>query len=129
MIWRILQIRYSGLMKIDFIQLKTTSSTNTWARENSDTFNSSHLTCITAEEQTAARGRQEKKWIAPRGCSSLYLTLYFTVPENAPYIPNLGQIMALACAELLQEMQIPAQIKWPNDLLIHKKKVGGILTE
>ncbi len=128
MIWRILEIRYSGVMKIDFIQLETVASTNTWAKERAAAFNPSHLTCITAQGQTAARGRQEKKWISPKG-SNLYLTLYFTVPENAPYTANLGQIMALSCAELLHEMKIPAQLKWPNDLLVHTKKIGGVLTE
>jgi BirA family transcriptional regulator, biotin operon repressor / biotin---[acetyl-CoA-carboxylase] ligase len=116
------------MMKIDFIQLESVVSTNTWAKENASRFNSSHLTCITAKEQTAGRGRQEKKWISPKD-ANLYTTLYFVIPENAPYIPNLGQIMALACAELLLEMKAPVQIKWPNDLLIHKKKIGGVLTE
>jgi len=115
-------------MKIDFIQLETVSSTNTWAKENASKFNPSHLTCITALEQTAGRGRQEKKWISPKG-SNLYTTLYFTAAENASYLSNLGQIMALSCAELLHEMKVPVQIKWPNDLLIHTKKIGGVLTE
>ncbi|MGH2612821.1 MAG: biotin--[acetyl-CoA-carboxylase] ligase [Rhabdochlamydiaceae bacterium] len=119
-------------MKIDFIQLDTVSSTNTWAKENALKFNPTHLTCITAHEQTAGRGRQEKKWISPKN-ANLYTTFYFTIPKSAPYISNLGQMMALCCAELLLELcrgQKPlVQIKWPNDLLIYKKKVGGILTE
>lgn len=115
-------------MKIDFIQLETTPSTNTWAKENHSRFNPSHLTCITAREQTGGRGRQQKKWLSPKD-SNLYTTLYFVVPENAPYLSNLGQIMALTCAELLIKMNLPAQLKWPNDLLLEKKKVGGVLTE
>ena len=114
-------------MKIDFIHLDSVTSTNTWAKENHANFNPSHLTCITAKTQTAGRGRQDKKWISPPG--SLYLTLYFTVPSSAPYLSNLGQIMALACAELLITFHLPAEIKWPNDILVHNKKIGGILTE
>lgn len=121
-------MEYYGLMKIDFIQLETIPSTNTWAKENHARFNPSHLTCITAREQTGGRGRQQKKWLSPKD-SNLYATLYFVIPENAPYLSNLGQIMALACAELLVEMSLPAQLKWPNDILIEKKKVGGVLTE
>ncbi len=115
-------------MKIDFIQLDTVSSTSTWAKENSTKLNLSHLTCITAKEQTAGRGRQDRKWLSPSG-ANLYTTFYFTVPENAPYLANLGQIMALACAELLLDLNVPTQIKWPNDLLVNKKKIGGVLTE
>lgn len=115
-------------MKIDFIHFDTTSSTHTWAKENYTTFDPSHLTCITADEQLAGRGRQEKKWISPNA-SNLYLTLSFTLPQNAPYLSNLGQIMALSCAELLLSLNVPAQIKWPNDILIHNKKIGGVLTE
>lgn len=121
-------MEYYGVMKIDFIQLETVPSTNTWAKENHSRFNPSHLTCITAKEQTGGRGRQQKKWISPKD-SNLYTTLYFVVPEKAPYLSNLGQIMALACAELLIEMNLPAQLKWPNDLFLEKKKVGGVLTE
>jgi BirA family biotin operon repressor/biotin-[acetyl-CoA-carboxylase] ligase len=115
-------------MKIDFINLETVSSTNTWAKENAPQFNPGHLTCITALEQTAGRGRQEKKWISPKA-SNLYTTVYFTVPENATYLPNLGQIMALACAKILISLHVPTQIKWPNDILVHTKKIGGVLTE
>lgn len=115
-------------MKIDFIQLDTVSSTSTWARENSSKLNPSHLTCITAKEQTAGRGRQNRKWLSPKD-ANLYTTFYFTLPENAPYLANLGQIMTLSCAELLLQLKVPTQIKWPNDLLVNKKKVGGVLTE
>lgn len=121
-------MEYYRVMKIDFIQLETVPSTNTWAKENHSRFNASHLTCITTREQTGGRGRQQKKWISPKD-SNLYTTLYFVVPENAPYLSNLGQIMALASAELLVEMNLPVQLKWPNDLLLDNKKVGGVLTE
>src|SRR3569832_834612 len=103
-------------MKIDFIQLETVSSTNTWAKENHSHFHPHHLTCITAREQTGGRGRGQKKWISPKDCN-LYTSLYFVAAENAPYISNLGQIMALACAELLIEQSVPIQLKWPNDLI------------
>ncbi|MBP7074373.1 MAG: biotin--[acetyl-CoA-carboxylase] ligase [Rhabdochlamydiaceae bacterium] len=115
-------------MKIDFIHLETIDSTNTWAKKNAASFHTSHLTCITAQEQTGGRGRQDKKWLSPKD-ANLYTTLYFTAAENAPYLSNLGQIMAFSCAQVLLEMGVPIQLKWPNDLLIHKKKVGGVLSE
>ena len=115
-------------MKIDFIQLESVDSTNTWAKQNAHRFNSAHLTCITAHEQTAGRGRQDKKWISPKK-ASLYMSLFFTTHENAHYLSNLGQIMALTCAEFLRDLNVPALLKWPNDIVVEKKKIGGVLTE
>ena len=112
---------------VDFIQLETVSSTNTWAKSHASALNRAHLTCITAQEQTGGRGRQEKKWISPKG--NLYVSFYFTVPKGASYLANLGQIMTLACAETLLELQVPILLKWPNDLLIQDKKIGGVLSE
>ena len=112
---------------VDFIQLETVDSTNTWAKNHASTFNSAHLTCITAREQTEGRGRQERKWISPKG--NLYASFYFTVPKSTTYLANLGQIMALACAEILCEMKVSVQLKWPNDLLVQDKKIGGVLSE
>ncbi len=113
---------------VDFIQLESIPSTNTWAKEHALTFNPSHLTCITAEEQTGGRGRRDKKWLSPKGMN-LYSTFYFVIPNSSSYLANLGQAMVLACAELLLEMEVPVEIKWPNDLLAQKKKIGGVLTE
>lgn len=113
---------------VDFIQLESVDSTNTWAKDHASSFNPLHLTCVIAKEQTAGRGRQNKKWISPKNVN-LYISLYFTIPEGATYVANLGQVMILACAELLLEMRAAAQIKWPNDLLLDNQKIGGILTE
>ena len=115
-------------MKIDFIHLETIDSTNTWAKKNAASFDPSHLTCITAQEQTGGRGRQDKKWISPKN-ANLYTTLFFTAAENATYLSNLGQILAFSCAQVLLAMGVSIQLKWPNDLLIHTKKVGGVLSE
>lgn len=113
---------------VDFIQLESISSTNTWAKEHATEFNTSHLTCITAKEQTEGRGRQNRKWLSPKD-TNLYLSLYFVVPDGSSYLANLGQIMSLACVELLLEIGAPARIKWPNDILVADRKIGGVLTE
>jgi BirA family biotin operon repressor/biotin-[acetyl-CoA-carboxylase] ligase len=112
---------------VDFIQLETVDSTNSWAKNHALSFNPDHLTCITAQEQTGGRGRQERKWVSPKG--NLYVSFYFTLPKIASYLANLGQIMALACAETLLAMKVPVQLKWPNDLLVQDKKIGGVLSE
>jgi BirA family biotin operon repressor/biotin-[acetyl-CoA-carboxylase] ligase len=80
------------------------------------------LTCIFADTQTHARGRNNRPWHAPKG--NLYLSLFFTIPSNNTYLPNVGQLLSLICAELFS-----LSIKWPNDLVIGPKKIGGVLTE
>ncbi len=114
-------------MRVHYLHFDVLDSTNTWAKNHVHEFDLEALTCITAQEQTAGIGRFKRSWISPRG--NLYATLFFTLPPNAPYLPNVGQILAYSCATYLRAQGFPAMIKWPNDLLIHKKKIAGILTE
>ncbi|CAM0117880.1 hypothetical protein RSOCI_06020 [Rhabdochlamydiaceae symbiont of Dictyostelium giganteum] len=116
------------MMIIDYIHLESINSTNTFAKENALHFHPHHLTCITALEQTAGRGRYNRKWISPKD-KNLYLSLFLTLPSYLSYILNLGQIMAMACHEMLLEKGITLMLKWPNDLLLDYRKIGGILTE
>lgn len=86
-------------------------------------------TLILAEYQCAGRGRHGRRWHAPSGSSILAsLTLHHRLLANQVGLPNL--IGAIAIATAIQELtQLPAQIKWPNDVLIRGKKVSGVLTE
>ncbi|MCZ6680313.1 MAG: biotin--[acetyl-CoA-carboxylase] ligase [Candidatus Poribacteria bacterium] len=86
-------------------------------------------TLILAEHQTGGRGRQGRRWHAPPGSSILAsLILRHRLLANQIGLPNL--IGALAIAAAIRELtNLPAQIKWPNDVLIHDKKVSGVLTE
>ena len=112
---------------IDYIHFEIIDSTNTWVKVNAHTLNPERLTCVTASQQTRGRGRFARTWVSPIG--NLYATLFFTLPPQAPYLSNLGQILAYSCACILNEQEFKAQIKWPNDLLIEGKKVAGILCE
>lgn len=113
---------------INYINFASLDSTNTWAKNNAQILDPHHITCITAQEQTAGRGRFFRKWLSPRG-QNIYATLYFQVPKTATYLGNLGQIMCLSCSFVLRERGFSPQIKWPNDLLIAGKKVAGVLCE
>lgn len=87
-----------------------------------------HGEVVIAEAQSQGKGRRGRAWISPPG-----LNLYFSIilrPELSPQrAPELTLVAALAAAEGLSARGVGAQIKWPNDLLIGGKKVGGILTE
>lgn len=115
------------MKNIDFIHFDKIDSTNTWVKKNGHTLDPNGISCITALEQTAGRGRFSRKWLSPRG--DIYATLFFTIPQGCPYLSNLGQILAYACACVLKEKGFEAEIKWPNDLLIVGKKVAGVLCE
>jgi BirA family transcriptional regulator, biotin operon repressor / biotin---[acetyl-CoA-carboxylase] ligase len=86
-------------------------------------------TVVMAEAQTAGRGRAGRSWHSERGTG-----LYFTVllrprlaPAQAPLLTMLAGVSAHA-AIAAQTGLIP-ELKWPNDLLLNGKKLGGILTE
>jgi BirA family biotin operon repressor/biotin-[acetyl-CoA-carboxylase] ligase len=84
---------------------------------------------VIADQQTAGKGRLGRKWLAPPG-TSLLLSLLFR-PDLAPnQAQQLTMICSLAIADAIEALTgLTAGLKWPNDIFIHGKKAGGILTE
>lgn len=107
-----------------------TGSTNTEAKRLADE-GAPEGTLVVADRQTAGKGRRGRSWDSPAG-SNIYFTLMLR-PEFSPNLaPMLTLIMALAVAEAIKEEggeKSDVQIKWPNDVIVCKKKVCGILTE
>jgi BirA family biotin operon repressor/biotin-[acetyl-CoA-carboxylase] ligase len=89
-----------------------------------------HLALLLAEEQTAGRGRTGTTWYSPAG-ASLAFSLILYPHHLEPYIlPRLTALGALAVKDALNKLyDLPAQIKWPNDVLVHRQKVCGVLCE
>jgi BirA family transcriptional regulator, biotin operon repressor / biotin---[acetyl-CoA-carboxylase] ligase len=86
-------------------------------------------TLVLAEEQTAGRGRAGRSWHSERG-AGLYFTLLLRprlAPAQAPLLTMLAGLSAYAAIQGLTGLT--PELKWPNDLLLNEKKVGGILTE
>ena len=82
---------------------------------------------ILAETMDNSKGRFQRNWDAPIG--GLWLTLVVVntlLPKSSRLFPLAA---GTACCELLQEYNIPARIKWVNDVLVGGKKIAGILTE
>lgn len=104
------------------------SSTNSWSKEHAAQFDPTQLTIVTADEQTAGRGRFKRSWVSPKDCN-LYITYTFFIDRLDANVGNLPQVLALSAHELLQEKLQSIRIKWPNDLVIGKKKLAGILCE
>ncbi len=86
-------------------------------------------TIIIAEFQTMGRGRNAKKWVAQRGENIIAsLILRPNIPlERLTHLPLLA---SLSVAQAIEEIVgIRTEIKWPNDVLIRRKKVAGVLVE
>ena len=84
---------------------------------------------VLAEEQTAGRGRAGRNWHSERGVG-LYVTLLLRPklsPAQAPLLTMLAGLSAHTA--LLGQTGLSTELKWPNDLLLNGKKLGGILTE
>ena len=114
--------------QVNFIHFNTIDSTNTWAKTNADSLDPQKVTCITAEAQTAGRGRFRRKWVSPSE-GNIYATFYFCISKDAPYFSNLSQLLSISFAKVLIEEGLSPQIKWPNDILLGEKKLAGILCE
>ena len=85
--------------------------------------------CVVAREQTAGRGRMERKWISPPG-AGLYLSVLLRPVFPQAYWPLLSLMAAIAANEALRAAcALVTDIKWPNDLLVDDKKLCGILAE
>ena len=86
-------------------------------------------TIVTADVQTAGKGRRGRNWQAESGTSLLFSLLLR--PAIAPDIaPQITLLMAMAVTKAVRELTgLEAMIKWPNDVVVNRKKVCGILTE
>ncbi len=98
---------------------RVTDSTNERAKELA-LAGAPHGTLVTADEQTAGRGRQGREWTAPPGSAVLMSVV----------LRELDEMLPLAAAVAVAEA-VPGEtsIKWPNDVWIDGKKLAGILVE
>jgi len=86
-------------------------------------------TLVLAEEQTAGRGRMGRRWHAPKG-SSLLMSLILRPPLLPRQAQRATMIVSLAAVQVIAQVSgLKAEVKWPNDVVLGGKKVGGILTE
>lgn len=86
-------------------------------------------TVVVAEAQTAGRGRLGRRWTSPAGKGLLFsVILRPPLPMSEAHLLTL--VAAAAAAEAIEKhVAAPVAIKWPNDLFIGDRKVGGILME
>jgi len=109
---------------INIIKFDSITSTNDWAKENAADLPLPSL--ITADEQTAGRGRQGKKFYSP-GSTGLYFSLIFEAESGFDLITPASAVCV--CDAIKKFSGKETGIKWVNDIFLNGKKVAGILTE
>lgn len=88
-----------------------------------------HRRAVLAEWQRAGRGRRGRRWLAPPG-GGLALSLGFRFEVGLPRLGPLSLIAGLACADALSGQGVRGLgLKWPNDLVVDGRKLGGLLVE
>lgn len=115
-----------GKYKKSLILLESVESTNDWARASLSSFCMDSFTVVRAMQQTSGKGISGP-WHSPPdvGMYSSYVTFLLS---NAD-LRYISYIAATSILQMLDEMGITAQVKWPNDILISNKKIGGVLCE
>ena len=90
-----------------------------------------HLALVLADEQTSGRGRAGRRWITlPSSALAFSLILDGSTLQENRVVSRLTGLGAVALAQTLEQVYgLPAQIKWPNDVLIAGDKVAGVLVE
>jgi len=84
---------------------------------------------VTAETQTAGRGRRGQLWSSPAG-ENIYLSMGLSLSGGFASVDGLSLVLGVAVAEALERLgAAPVGLKWPNDIFIDGVKVGGILVE
>jgi BirA family transcriptional regulator, biotin operon repressor / biotin---[acetyl-CoA-carboxylase] ligase len=106
---------------------RRTDSTNSRARELAAA-GAPGGTVVTADEQTAGRGRRGRSWTAPAGRALLYSAIVRPLGPDHMLLPLAAAVAACEAAEALED-GIECAIKWPNDVWVDDRKLAGILIE
>lgn len=106
----------------------TVSSTNTLAYHLAEG-SEDEGTVVVAERQTLGRGKVGRKWHSPRG-KGILISIILRPRVSPEILPKLTQVACLAVGRAIHEFTgLRPTFRWPNDLLLNRRKVSGILCE
>ncbi len=88
----------------------------------------SHGAIVIAAAQRAGRGREGRVWASPPG-AGLYLSAVLRPPLPLDEVPPLTLAIGIAICDAVRAHGVAAQLKWPNDILVGRKKLAGVLVE
>lgn len=111
----------------NFHYFKDVKSTMINARELAEK-NAPHFTVVIAENQGSGRGRMDRTWVSSGG--GLYFTILLRPDIPPALVFRINFIASLTLVKTFRSLLgVEAMVKWPNDILIHEKKLCGILSE
>lgn len=114
---------------LNLIELQTVGSTNDYAKQLAKNAYPAG-TVVWAHEQTAGRGRQGNTWESYAG--NLFMSMILRPNASMAQMGQLSFLVAVAVAKVLEKVvseQYQIRLKWPNDIFLNGKKLGGILIE
>ena len=117
----------NGIFWLDIVD-----STNDEAKRQIHSLN--HLAIVSAYQQTAGRGQRGNTWSSEAGKNLTFsIIIKYCKDGYGNLLPSgqfiISKIAALSIVNLLNKYGIDAEIKWPNDIYVHDKKIAGILIE
>jgi BirA family biotin operon repressor/biotin-[acetyl-CoA-carboxylase] ligase len=105
----------------------TNDAARAWASDASTP--APHGAVVSADAQTDGHGRRGRDWASPRG-KGVYLSLVWRPEMEVAHLGRLTILVALAAAQAVEKISgTRAQTKWPNDVLLEGRKLGGVLCE
>jgi BirA family biotin operon repressor/biotin-[acetyl-CoA-carboxylase] ligase len=127
----VIQANLANSADCEILTFASLNSTNDYAKQYLSQQPVTKPVVILADEQTAGHGRLGRSFYSPK-TTGLYLSILLPVTANGSVIPGLlttgtGMAVVKALQKVLPEL--PLRLKWINDLVVHQRKCGGILTE
>jgi BirA family biotin operon repressor/biotin-[acetyl-CoA-carboxylase] ligase len=87
-----------------------------------------HGLVVVAESQTSGRGRLGRDWYSPRG--GVWMSILIRPQGHPSYVTSLPLVGALGIAKsLVKTLGIKARVRWPNDVVVDRRKIAGVLVE
>jgi len=109
--------------------LDTVGSTNDYARQLAES-GAADGTLVVADEQTRGRGRLDRRWLTPAGSALAFSLVLRPSPAEIERVGLFAPLCGVAvCAALRLEFGLAAEVKWPNDVLLERRKTCGVLVE
>ncbi|HEX6270023.1 MAG TPA: biotin--[acetyl-CoA-carboxylase] ligase [Anaerolineales bacterium] len=87
------------------------------------------LSLVIADEQTAGRGRLDRKWFTPAGTALAFSLILRPSAAEHPHLSRMVGLAALSIIDSFVKLGLSPQVKWPNDILLNGHKVAGVLIE
>jgi BirA family transcriptional regulator, biotin operon repressor / biotin---[acetyl-CoA-carboxylase] ligase len=123
----VIGLRTARWLGCHLVELEVCDSTNDEAARLARA-GARHGTLVIARGQRAGRGRDGRAWESPRD-AGLYLSAIVRPPLPLVDVPPMTLAIGVGLCDAARAMGAPAVLKWPNDALVHGKKLAGVLVE